>query len=189
MGCGGNQRDESCLARQGAAGGGNRAPPGAGTTTASSLTQGLSRATGFPALFLHQGPRDSNIVDPVQIFQISVTDIGLSPILSVPCLSCTVIYFPFFFKLPPLLILHKFILKGNFTWPQVENQCHSLEKESTWKTKYRLKDFLQNKRPILFKRKGKQRDVISECIVWPWIRVGESCLRMIPGQLYICIHR
>ena len=164
-------------------------PTGAGTTTASSLTQGLSRATGFPALFLHQGPRDGNIVDPVQIFQISVTDIRLSPILSVPCNSCTVIYFPFFFKLPPLLILNKFILKGNFTWPPVENQCHSLEKESTWKTKYRLKDFLQNKRPILFKRKGNQRDMIGECIAWPWIRVGESCLRMILGQVYICIHR
>ena len=95
MGCGGNQRDESCLARQGAAGGGSRGPPGAGTTTASSETQGLSRATGFPGLFHHQGPRDSNIVDPVQIFQISIIDPQLSPFLSVPCISCAVIYFLF----------------------------------------------------------------------------------------------
>ena len=150
MGCGGSQRDEFCLARQGAAGGGSRDLPGAGTTTTSSQTQSLSRATGFPSLFYHQGPRDSNIVDPVQIFRISVIDIRLSPFLSVPCISCTVIYFLFFFKLTPLLILNKFILKGNFTWPQVESQCHSLEKESTWKTKYQFSSVQSLSRVRLF---------------------------------------
>lgn len=181
MGCGGNQRDESCLARQGAAGGGNRAPPWGWHDHRQLTNPGPEQGYRLPCSlpppgskrWQHRGPCANR----------------LSPILSVPCISCTVIYFPFFFKLPPLLILNKFILKGNFTWPPVENQCHSLEKESTWKTKYRLKDFLQNKRPILFKRKGNQRDMIGECVAWPWIRVGESCLRMILGQVYICIHR